>query len=65
MKQETGTNQEIPNFIGQSHSFEDLFLRHDKSIDNNVAFKVNYSEAAFVVEWQMENNKQGYSVKHK
>jgi hypothetical protein len=65
MKHETGTNQENNNLILQNQPFKNYFPKHDASKDNLLAFNVNYKEEAFVVEWQMANEKQEFSAKHK
>jgi hypothetical protein len=64
MKHETKTNQGISNLTPLNRPFENYFLNHEISKNNHVPFNLNYCEVAYVVGWQMENNKPDISIGH-
>lgn len=58
MNHKKNTLKEISNLMIQNQSFEGYFSNYFMSKNNLVTVNKNYSEALFVVEWQMENDKQ-------
>lgn len=58
MNHKKNTLKEISNLMIQNQSFEGYFSNYFMSKNNLVTVNKNYSEVPFVVEWQMENDKQ-------
>ena len=58
MNHKKNTLKEISNLMIQNQSFEGYFSNYFMSKNNLVTVNKNYSEVPFVVEWQMEKDKQ-------
>lgn len=58
MNNKKNTLKEISNLMIQNQSFEGYFSNYFMSKNNLVTVNKNYSEAPFIVEWQMEKEKQ-------
>lgn len=58
MNHKKNTLKEISNLMIQNQSFEGYFSNYFMSKNNLVTVNKNYCEVPFVVEWQMENDKQ-------
>ena len=58
MKHKTDSFKEITNLMIQNQSFESYFSNYFMSKNNPVAVNENSSQIPFVVEWQMDNDKQ-------
>ena len=58
MKHKKNTLKDISKLMSQNKSFEGYFSNYFMSKNNLVSVNKNYSEAPFIVEWQMEKEKQ-------
>lgn len=58
MNRKKNTLKEISSLMVKNQSFESYFSNYFMSKNNIVTVNKNYNESPFVVEWQMENDKQ-------
>ena len=57
MKNRTNSFREITNLMSKNESYESYFSNYFMSKNNMITVNKKYTEAPFVVEWQMENEK--------
>ncbi len=57
MKHKADTFEGISNSMKQNQTFESYFSNYFMSKNNIITVNKKYTEAPFVVEWQMENEK--------
>ena len=65
MKHKPESYQEIANLMGQNLSFENYFSDDAISKIKNASGNEICSKASFVVEWQMEDDKEDFSIRFK
>ncbi|MBK6283577.1 MAG: hypothetical protein IPF54_13850 [Draconibacterium sp.] len=63
MKHRTTTNQEITHIMSHNFSGENFLSDYSVSNNKNTIVKLSCGKVPFVVEWQMENNKNDISIK--